>query len=185
LTILGYVSNDLPEKALDLLPHVTSEFDDKLYAITYSACAALSDDRAVQLGKQTLKAMPSKYLHNTVVIGSATHMMMKFGDVAEAEQLFSRMKTRDSYAYGLMMNGYKLNGESGKCLQLLNDIERQHITLDEPMSLSAVGACSQIGLISRCRRVVDCIPSHLHSRPRLKTALIHMWVSDFPIHPCS
>ena len=103
--------------------------------------------------------------------------MMKFGDVAEAERLFSQMKTRNNYAYGVMMNGYKLNGEPAKCLQLFDEIERQNIVLDEPMSLSAVGACSQVGIITRCRRVVDHIPRDLQNTPRLKAALIDMWVS--------
>jgi pentatricopeptide repeat protein len=92
----GYNINGLPEKALDLFDQVSSMLDAKLYTIMYSTCATLLNDRAVTLGKQLLSGMPHVFQKESIVMGSAIHMLMKFGEVQQAEDLFSSMKKRDA-----------------------------------------------------------------------------------------
>ena len=173
----GYVTNKLPEKALDVFDDVSSEANDVLYTIAFSACADLSNERAVQSGKKYLEQMPRTFLNDTVVISSAIHMLMKFSDVAHAEDLFSRMKEHDAYSYGVMLNGYNTNRNPHKCLMLFEQLKRQNIRCNESIYISMIGACSQIGLTYNCQEILDQIPSQAKGSPALKRCIIDMWVS--------
>ncbi|CAF4220872.1 unnamed protein product, partial [Rotaria magnacalcarata] len=48
----GYVTNDLSDKALDLFEKNPLKSNEVLYAIVYNACASLSNEKAIQLGKK-------------------------------------------------------------------------------------------------------------------------------------
>jgi pentatricopeptide repeat protein len=173
----GYNINGLPEKALDLFDQVSSMLNAKLYTIMYSTCAALSDDRAIKLGKQLLHNMPKMFEVDSIVMGSAIHMLMRFGEVQEAECLFSQIKQPNAASYGAMMNGYNLNSEPRKCLKLFEEAKRQKIKLDERIYASLVGAYSRIGMISMCRNIVEQIPKESLNSHQVNNSLIDMWVS--------
>jgi pentatricopeptide repeat protein len=167
----------MPMKALELYNEVSSMLNANLYAILYSACAGLSNERAIMLGKQLLDKMPKIFEDESIVMGSAIHMLMKFGDVQEAERLFSQIKKRDAASYGVMMNGYNINSEPRKCLKLFEEAKQQKIKLDDRIYASLVGAYSKIGMISMCRNIVEQIPKDALNSHQVKNTLIDMWVS--------
>ena len=107
----GYVTNNLPEKALELFDDVSSEANAVLYTIVFSACADLSNERAVQSGKKYLEQTPSSLLNDALLVSSAIHMLMKFGDVtrrtslSHAERLFYKLNKKSIVTYGAMMKG--------------------------------------------------------------------------------
>jgi pentatricopeptide repeat protein len=169
--------NNMPMKALDLYNEASSMLDVNLYAILYSACGATSNDRAIMLGKQLLDKMPKTLNDNSIVMGSAIHMLMKFGEVQEAERLFSQIKKPDAASYGVMMNGYNINSEVQKCLKLFEDAKRQKIKIDERIYTALIGAYSRIGMISMCQEVVKQMPTEALNSARVQTSLIDMWVS--------
>jgi pentatricopeptide repeat protein len=174
---VGYITNNMPMKALDLYNEASSMLDANMYAILYSACAGLSNDRAITLGKQLLNKMPKMLKDNLIVMGSAIHMLMKFGEMQEAEFLFSQIKQPNAASYGVMMNGYNINSEPRKCLKLFDEAKRQEIKLDDRIYASLVGAYSKIGMISMCRNIVEQIPKDALNSHEVKNALIDMWVS--------
>jgi pentatricopeptide repeat protein len=149
----------------------------ELYGIMYTACAALGNAKAIELGTQLIRQMPTGFLDNSIVMGSAIHMLMRFGEVQEAERLFSQMKKRDATSYGVMMNGYNINSEPRKCLKLFEEAKRQKIKLDERVYASLVGAHSRIGMISMCREVVKQISTEALNSSRVQNCLIDMWVT--------
>ena len=167
----------MPEKALDLFEKVSTSSNEVLYIIGFSACAALSNTRAKTLGKKLLQQMPQLFLTNHIVMSSALHMLMTFGDVEDAERLFSRVKNPNMAISGVMMNGYNLNDEPHKCLELFHRIKDQNIAENEVIPLAAVCACSHIGLRSFSRKVIDAIPPQSLENRHLQNAVIDMWVS--------
>jgi pentatricopeptide repeat protein len=173
----GYNINGLPDKALDLFDQATSMLNANLYTIMYSTCAALSNERAITFGKGLLDKMPKTLNDNLIVMGSAIHMLMKFGQVQEAECLFSQMTKPDAASYGVIMNGYNINSEPRKCLKLFEEIKRQKIKLDERIYASLIGAYSRIGMISMCRNIVEQIPKDSLNSHEMNNSLIDMWVS--------
>jgi pentatricopeptide repeat protein len=174
---VGYITNNMPMKALDLYNEASSMLDATLFGILYSACSAASNEKAVTLGKQLLNDMPKMFVDDLIVMGSAIHMLMKFGEVQQAERLFSQMKKRDAASYGVMMNGYNINSEVQKCLKLFEEAKRQKIKLDERIYASLIGAYSRIGMISMCRNMVEQIPKDSLNGHHVKNSLIDMWVS--------
>jgi pentatricopeptide repeat protein len=179
---LGYISNGMPAKVLELFDQMSVEPHAVIITLLFNACAKLADANAVQRGKDMLKHLPSSCFDDQILINSAIDMLMRFGDVEHAERLFSRLQKKNIYTYGAMINGYKLNNEPRKGLRLFDQLKKQKIMLDEATSVSVVGICSQIGLISRCRHVLQHIPAHLQSSRRFKTVSIDMWVSVLVFH---
>jgi pentatricopeptide repeat protein len=173
----GYNLNGSSEKALDLFDEVSSILSANLYTIMYSTCATLSNERAITLGKQLLDKMPTKLHDDLAAMGSAIHMLMKFGEVQEAEHLFSCMKKRDASSYGVMMNGYNINSEVQKCLKLFEEIKLQKIKVDERIYALLIGAYSRIGMLSMCQEVIKQIPAEALNSSRVQNSLIDMWVS--------
>ena len=169
----------MPEKVLELFPQMTVEPDRVISTILFNACAKLASPPAMELGDKLLSRMPDSYFSNSIVIGSAIHMLMSFGQVDRAEDLFSRMKKRDASTYGVMINGFYLNEQPDRCLQLFQYVQQHNIPVDESIAMSMVGACSQLGMVSTCRSVVKEIPVRSRESIRMKTALVSMWVSLF------
>ena len=173
----GYISNGMPQKVLELFPKMTVEPDRVISTLLFNACAKVATPQAIELGENLLARMPDSYCSNPIVMGSAINMLMRFGRVPLAEDLFSRMKKRDVSTYGVMINGFYLNEQPDRCLQLFHVLQQQRIPIDEPIAMSMVGACSQLGIRSTCRDVIDHLPSRTREGIRVKTAMVSMWVS--------
>jgi len=105
---LGYVENDMSEKALDLYELMSLNPNSVIYTIIFNACAQLKNDRGKTVGKKDLDQILNKSETNNVVLNSAIHMLMSYGDVKSAEQLFESMKKTDVISYGAMMTGNHL-----------------------------------------------------------------------------
>ncbi|CAF1029060.1 unnamed protein product [Rotaria magnacalcarata] len=170
----GYVKNNLSEKALDLFEKIPMKPTDVLYTIVYNACASLSNEKAVQLGKKIFDEMPKGYLDNIVLVTSVMHMFMKFGEIEIAEDLFSKIKQHSPYTYGVMIHGYKTHQEPQKCLSLFEQMKKENLTIDEAICVALVGACSQIGIRSICQNIVRQIALP-QSKIYVQNALIDMW----------
>jgi pentatricopeptide repeat protein len=179
----GYVINDLSEKALDLFEDLNMEPNANIYAILYSACASLCNDRAVRLAKKSLEHMPKIFLDDIVLTGSVLQMLMKFGEVEEATRLFSRINKCDMNTYGIMLNGYNLNRQPSRSLKLFERLQKQQkIIVNEPIAVALAVACSQIAVLPVCERIVKSIPAHLANNNRqVRNVLIDMWVRISPL----
>ena len=169
----------MPEKVLELYPQMNVELNPVISTLLFNACAKLTTPQAIELGEKVLTRMPHSYFSNTIVIGSAIDMLMRFRQVPRAEDLFSRMKKRDVSTYGVMIHGFYLNEQPHRCLQLFHVLQQQRMPIDESISMSMVGACSQLGIQSTCRSVVDQLPMRLKESIRVKTAMVSMWVGIF------
>lgn len=124
--------------------------------------------------------MPQKYIDDIAVINSAINMLMQFGRIEKAEEIFSKMKQRNSYTYGVMIKGYNLNEKPHQSLALLDRMKREKILVNEAIAMLLIGACSQIGIRSICQNIVHQI-SHLPENLQVKTALIDMWVGHLQL----
>lgn len=95
-TDLGYITNDRPEKALEVFEKLPLKPDRTVYRIPFVACVALDDiERGMKLGNNYFRQMPKELLHDEIILGSILTMLMKFGQVKEAETLFLQSKKKD------------------------------------------------------------------------------------------
>ncbi|CAF0888364.1 unnamed protein product, partial [Rotaria sordida] len=118
----GYIENEMSEKALDLFEQIHLKLNTVIYTIVFNACSQLANDRAKKIGKKLFDEMPDNYRNDNVVLNSATHMLMKFGDIQSAERVFHSIKEKNIITYGAMMKGYIENEMSEKALDLFEQI---------------------------------------------------------------
>lgn len=178
---LGYVENGLPDKALDLFEQTSENSDEKILISIFSACAALSNQRAIQLGNQLLHRISTKKEANIILISSAINMLMKFGQMKKAEDMFAQVKKLDTAIYGIMMHGYNLNDRPQLSLKLFDQMKQQEIKPNLILFLALIHAAALIGMRPICEDIVNQILPEYQNDHQLKNALIDMWASRFLI----
>ncbi|CAF0973415.1 unnamed protein product [Rotaria sordida] len=171
----GYIENQMPEKALDLFEQIELNLNNFAYTIVFNACAELANDRAMKIGRKLLDEMPENLRNDNVVLNSAIHMLMKFGDIQNAENVFQSIKKKDTSTYGALMNGYNMNGLSRKCFKILEEMLEENIFPDEIIWNILIGACSKIRLLRRCQYIINQIPLEIQNKKPIQISLIHMW----------
>ncbi|CAF1687928.1 unnamed protein product [Adineta ricciae] len=162
-------------KVFALLDEMKIKPDSFTLAILFKACAELATDRAIKIGRKLLDEMPENYRNNVVVLNSAMHMLMKFGDVESAERVFRSIKAKGAKIYGALMNGYNLNGESWKCFKIFEEMKEKDVIPDEIEWNILIGACSKSGMLHHCQYIVNQIPLNIQNKIRTQNALIDMW----------
>ncbi|CAF5146837.1 unnamed protein product, partial [Rotaria sp. Silwood1] len=118
----------------------------------FNACAQLANDRAMKIGRKLLDDMPNDYQNDSVVLTSATHMLMKFGEAESAERIVKLVRNKGIITYGALMNGYNMNDEPWKCFKILDEMKQKDIVLNEIIWNILIGACSKIGMIRRSHK---------------------------------
>ncbi|CAF2269847.1 unnamed protein product, partial [Rotaria magnacalcarata] len=172
--IQRYVENKMFEKALDIFEQIHLNFDSVTYTVVFNACAGLANDRAIKIGQKLFDEMPENYRNDNVVLSSALHMLMKFGDIQNAERIFRSNKKKDIITYNALINGYNLNDESSKCFKILEEMRHEGIVPNDITWNILIGACSQIGMIHRCEYIIDRIPLDIQNKRQIQNSLIDM-----------
>ena len=93
------------EKTLDIFEQMPFCPDEVVLIILFKTCAQLADERALKIKKKFLDQMPKLLTNKTGAVNSFLHMLMTFGDISNAENIFIQMKTKDITTYGVMMRG--------------------------------------------------------------------------------
>ncbi|CAF4001813.1 unnamed protein product [Rotaria sp. Silwood1] len=99
----------MPEKVIELFEKISIEIDEVIIIMLFNACAKLCNSHAIQIGNNILKQLPSSFLHHQKLVNSAIDMLMKFGDVNQAEFLFKKIQNKTLVTYGAIMQGYSKN----------------------------------------------------------------------------
>ncbi|CAF4181909.1 unnamed protein product, partial [Rotaria magnacalcarata] len=95
----------------------------------------------MKIGKELLAKMPENYRNHNITSTSAIDMLMKFGDVENAERIFRSIKTKNIITYGAMVKGYVGNETFEKALDLFEQID---IELDDVTYTIAFNACAKL-----------------------------------------
>ena len=92
-------------EVLNLYEQTKMKLDEGVFVMVSKACSEVCDDRAKRIGKKLIHNLPQSLKHLEKVTNSMIYMLMKFGNVAEAEQVFREMKHKNIYTYGTIMKG--------------------------------------------------------------------------------
>ncbi|CAF1385837.1 unnamed protein product [Rotaria sp. Silwood1] len=123
--IKGYQENQEYEKVLDLYEKMNFKGNNIIHTIVFNTCAELSHDRSKAAGKKLLKMILDNGQYDNLVLNSAIRMLMKFGDVNEAERIFYLIKEKDTYSFSAMIKGYMKNEEHEKALDLYEQMSSE------------------------------------------------------------
>ena len=100
----GYVKNNMAKKAIDLFYQVNIP-DKIIVTILFNACAQLGTKEALNVAKAVSEQIPKSFYSNSYVLPSLLDVLMKCGEVTEAELLFNTSRNKDLSMYGTMMKG--------------------------------------------------------------------------------
>ena len=81
------------------------EPDEITLTVLFNACAELPNERALKIKNKYLDQLPKLLSNNNYVLNSFLHMLMKFGDTSNAENVFAQIKKKNIVTYGVMMQG--------------------------------------------------------------------------------
>jgi hypothetical protein len=101
---LGYVNNDLPNKALDIFNDIKDP-NEVIIIVLFNACAQLRTKASLDLVKNVLLEIPKSFHLNPRLLTSLLDALMKCGDVQYAELLFMKSTNKDLAMYAAMMKG--------------------------------------------------------------------------------
>ncbi|CAF1305070.1 unnamed protein product [Rotaria sordida] len=170
----GLISNSMPEKVLDLFDEMTLKLDNFILSVLFNACGELANDRAMKIGRKLLDDMLNNYRNNTVLLSSAIVILMKFGDVLNAERIFDSIKKKDIVTYGVMMKGYIRNEMYEKALDLFEQI---NFNVDDVTYTIVLNACAQLAndrAIKIGKKFLHEIPNISRNNNVLLTSAIDM-----------
>ena len=69
----------------------------------------MANSRALRISQKLLRQMKESSIDDVIMMNSAMNMLMRFGDVQQAESLFESMKTKRIDTFGVMINGRPLH----------------------------------------------------------------------------
>ncbi|CAF3511175.1 unnamed protein product [Rotaria socialis] len=131
----------MPEKLFDLLDKMVIEPDDVNLTFIFNACAQLNNGRAMKIGNKFLHEKLNQIQNNNIILNSATHMLMKFGDIRRAEHIFEMIKKKGIFSYSSMMKGYVENNMPENALDLF---ERMSLSPNDIIYIIIFNACSKL-----------------------------------------
>ena len=102
--LLGLANNNHSKETINLFKKMSISPNEYTYTIIFKTCSQLNDQESIKFGKELLKTLPNQYCNHTIILNSALHMLMQYGEVLLSEKLFSQM-TKDTTSYGVMMSG--------------------------------------------------------------------------------
>ncbi|UJR24038.1 hypothetical protein I4U23_027003 [Adineta vaga] len=169
----GLIKNKRAEKAIELFSRINNPGEIHL-CLLFNSCAHVHTKQALDFGKKVWSEMSSIHHKNEFVLNSAFDMFVKCGDLENAENIFANNK-RVVISFGQMMKCYNEHSMPMKTIDLYEKMKDEDVEANSIIFLLLIDACGQLGIESRCRSIVNQIPSTMLNDFKLQNALIHMW----------
>ncbi|CAF4107548.1 unnamed protein product, partial [Adineta steineri] len=174
--IKGLISNNMLDKVLDLFDEIKIQPSPVILILLFGVCARINNDRAKQTGRNFFNEMPENFLNDNILLTSAINMLMRFGDVKNAEDLFQTMKQRDIITYGAMMKGYTLNKMCDKALDLFEQIELNLSNISYSIIFNACAQLSNDRAKEIGRRLLNEIPEKFKENKYIQSSAMDMLI---------
>ncbi|CAF1343104.1 unnamed protein product [Adineta steineri] len=175
LLFLGYINNNLPEKAIKLYEEIPKdEVDEIIITLLFNACTKLSNDYSIKIGKDVLNQLPKSFLRDQQLIDTIIQMLMKFGHVKDVEYYFEKSPQKTIVTYAVMMQGYAKNNFFEKALDLF---EENSLKLDAIMYIIIYNICTSLSnqrSIQLGKTIIDKMPKEFLNNTNVVTSLMHM-----------
>ncbi len=166
----------MSEKAIDLFFKIKNP-NEHLIVFFLNACAKLADENSLNLAKELLNKMDSKYKRNEFILCTAANMFLKCDQIKFAEDYVSKMPKSD-IKYRMLMKICNLKKEPEKTFDLYNQMKMDGFKSNLMTYLLLINASSQIGIENISQKTVQLIPENLLRNLTIENALIDMWVSQ-------
>ncbi|KAF3791356.1 Pentatricopeptide repeat-containing protein [Nymphaea thermarum] len=176
IIISGYAQCGMGDKALSFFRRMQSVGvggDAIVMVGLLQACASMG---ALKLGLSVhAHVFRREFPMDVVLSTSIVDMYAKNGSLAEARRLFDAMPHRNVVSWSAMVSGYAQNGYAGDALSLFVAMQQETCEVDLVSLVSALLACSHIGLLQQGKSIHCFIIKKLDLDVISATALIDMY----------
>ncbi|CAF1464632.1 unnamed protein product [Adineta steineri] len=162
------------DKVLDLFDEIKIQPSPIILIMLFGVCARTNNDRAKQTGRKFLNEMSKDFLNDNILLTSAINMLMRFGDVKKAEDLFQKIKKKDIITYGAMMKGYTLNHMCNKALDLFEQIQLNLSNVSYSIIFNACAQLSNDRAKQIGRKLLDGMPENFKENKYIQSSAIDM-----------
>lgn len=97
------------------------------------------------------------YNSDTFVSTTLISAYGKCGDVAEAQNVFEVLSCRKVVSWNVMLGAYVENGQVAKALQLYEQMQKEHVTLNEITAVYMLQVCSNVGSLTLLRQIHNVV----------------------------
>ncbi|CAF0789637.1 unnamed protein product [Rotaria sordida] len=170
------ISNNMLEKVPDFLDHMTIEPNNFTLTILYNTYAQLTADRSMKIRRKLLDETPNNYRSTSIILNSAIHMLMKFGQNQCSERVFRFIRKKDIIPSNAMMKGYIENEMSEKALDLFEQI---NLNLENITYTIVSNTCTQLTpdqAMKIGKKLLDEMPDNYQNDNILLTSTTHMLI---------
>ena len=170
----GLLVNGLAEEAIELFSTLNDP-NEIILVLLMNSCAQVRTAKALQIGRQAIDQMSEITRRNKYIMSSTLNMFIRCGDVCSAEKWFAKVKCAANN-YGQMMKCYNDERLPHKTLNLFKKMKNEGIRADSTTYLLLLNACSQLGIESISRSIVEQISVEILDNVKIQSALIDTWV---------
>ncbi|GLU07941.1 hypothetical protein SLE2022_248790 [Rubroshorea leprosula] len=174
--VTGFVQGGRPREAIDVYRRMQKEGmegDTVLMLGLIQACANLGDSK---LGLSVHGYMIRKDLPMDIVAQtSLVDMYAKNGYLEYASIVFYRMPQKNNISWGALISGFAQNGFAQNALELFVEMQCSGFKPDLASLLSALVACSQVGLLKLGRSIHGYIVRRVDFEQVSGTTVIDMY----------
>ncbi|CAF4714247.1 unnamed protein product [Rotaria sp. Silwood2] len=165
------------DKALDTFEQMPFKPNEVILIILFKVCSELENERALKLAKKMFNKMPKTFHHDSALLNSYLHMLMKLGEISNAENLFTQIKTKDIITYGVMMQGFLENKMYEKTLDIF---EQMSFKPNEVILIVLFKICSKLlnePALRLAKRMFDEMPKTFYRKSALLNSYLHMLIT--------
>lgn len=189
----AYLECGLENRALQLYTCMLKEklsLNKRTYAIVIQASCMLAEkEESIIINKQLVKTMSSevvqaihtdargKKFDEDIFVGSALVCAYgKCGNVIEAENVFTELRSIDIVAWTGLLFMYVEVGETNKALNVYIHMQEKGMILDDVIFVCALQACAESGNVVICEQIHFALSCTSYSiNPPLALNLIHTY----------
>jgi pentatricopeptide repeat protein len=176
--ISGYVKCGQGQKALKLFQQMQKEGVQPgrvTFVAVLNACASIL---ALEEGRCAHEQIIQRGCESDVFVGnSLIDMYAKCGSIADAENVFNKMPTRNVVSWSAMILGFVKFGQGQRALVLYQDMQQEGVEPNAVTFMGVLNACASLAALEEGGRVhQQIVQSGCESDAFVGSSLINMYV---------
>lgn len=145
--LAGYTEHGSAEETLNCLGQMRQAGVSLNVPVVVCSLKACGNIGATSEGQGLLREIQKKIFleRNYVVSSTLVGMCVKFGLLAQAQEVFDQLQVRDVVAWNVLMAGYAEHGQNEEALACLRQMQFECVAPDTVTYISSLKACSTMG----------------------------------------
>ncbi|KAL3508307.1 hypothetical protein ACH5RR_027708 [Cinchona calisaya] len=146
--ITGYTKRNMHAEALSIFREMMASQVSLNEATLVSALSACAHLGALDQGRWIHRYIEKNGVNLSVSLGTAmVDMYAKCGCISCSYEVFRSIPRKDAVTWGVIISGFSVHGEAGKCFELFDEMIESGICPNEVIFVAILSACSHAGYV--------------------------------------